>query len=458
MLGLVWGGVPRELGGTRAHPAAVGLTCAITFALLATESAGVTPNNSAYPAFARALGAEPAANLTFRTEMANASFVKAWFDLLDAQTGGQNYWWLDNGMPRCQPDGGPPCNSTLSSLSLEQFNAILFDRIAFFEDAAARGKLGRPTVMGPFGGLGTHRYPFVHSGDVLTEWSALEFEAYYTATASNALISFVAHDVGGHRDTDEFGNDPELITRWVQYGAFSAQLRPHPQIFPAGGGHPKDWTIERRPWMFDHAHFAAMRSTMQLRARLVPYIYSAALAAYLSGVPFLRALYVDWPTELSAYSRQARAQFLFGDALLVAPITSPMNRSINVSLHSVWLPPLPPTSTSRPTPPTTPGGVTGRFPISTKASWVALDTGACYAGGDDFLQLNFTLYERPVFVKGGSIIPMSRLPSRRWEEHYFTGAGATAALWRELPPPLLGAAHIPQVMGPRSMHARVAAP
>ena len=350
----------------------------------------------------------------------HATFRAAWFELLDRQTGGEAYWWLDNGTPRCG-DGAdwftPPCTATLSALPLEAFNSVLFDRVAFFEDARARGKLGRPTVMGPYGGLGSQRYPFVHSGDVITAWSALEFEQYYTATAANALIAFIAHDVGGHRDVDALGNDAELVTRWVQYGAFTAQLRPHPQIFPGGGGTrvSTDWRIERRPWMFDHAHFAAQRAAMQLRARLVPYLYSSALAAVRSGVPHLRATYVDWPTSDAAYAPATRTHFLLGDALLVAPIAAPMNRSINVSLHTVWLPPLPP-----------PAGASSAASSASSASvsaaaaplWVGLESGACYAGGDAPRPLNFTLDELPVFVRGGSIVPMSRLPSRRWEAHY----------------------------------------
>ena len=54
--------------------------------------------------------------------------------------------WLDVGMPRCNSSG---CFTTLSRLPLSAFNSELATRAAFFEDAAARGKLGRPTVMGP---------------------------------------------------------------------------------------------------------------------------------------------------------------------------------------------------------------------------------------------------------------------------------------------------------------------
>ena len=50
---------------------------------------------------------------------------------------------------------------------------------------------------------------FGHSGDILATWETLQFLPYYSATASNVLYSYIAHDVGGHRDYGG-GNDPEL--------------------------------------------------------------------------------------------------------------------------------------------------------------------------------------------------------------------------------------------------------
>ena len=50
---------------------------------------------------------------------------------------------------------------------------------------------------------------FGHSGDILATWETLQFLPYYSATASNVLYSYIAHDVGDHRDYGG-GNDPEL--------------------------------------------------------------------------------------------------------------------------------------------------------------------------------------------------------------------------------------------------------
>jgi hypothetical protein len=80
------------------------------------------------------------------------------------------------------------------------------------------------------------------------------------------------------------GNDPELYTRSMQYAAFSAQLRPHAGKtvgLTAPGDGPPDTRFDRRAWEFPYEFFGPMREAMQLRSRLLPYTYSAALRAWL---------------------------------------------------------------------------------------------------------------------------------------------------------------------------------
>ena len=108
---------------------------------------------------------------------------------------------------------------------------------------------------------------FGHSGDILATWETLQFLPYYSATASNVLYSYIAHDVGGHRDYGG-GNDPELYTRATQYCAFSAQLRPHAAKTP--GQMSGDRRFDRRPWEFGYEFFEPMREAIQLRARMLP--------------------------------------------------------------------------------------------------------------------------------------------------------------------------------------------
>ena len=103
--------------------------------------------------------------------------------------------------------------------------------------------------------------PFGHSGDIVTSWETLQFLPYYSATASNVLYSYIAHDIAGHRDYGH-GNDPELYTRSMQYAAFSAQLRPHAAKtvgLVAHGNGPADSRFDRRAWEFPYEFFEPMR-------------------------------------------------------------------------------------------------------------------------------------------------------------------------------------------------------
>ncbi len=351
------------------------------------EAAGVAPNNSAWPSFARATGANPDRELAQWTPVAinNRTFVEAFFSLLATQTGATNYWWLDNPY-------------TLSNLTNDVFNNIFWDRIVFWRDTASREATTmrvRPTVMGPYSGFGTQRYPFGHSGDVITSWTSLQFQIGYTATAANVGWAYITHDLGGHRDNSlRDGNDPELYTRWLQYGAWNTMMRPHPQKAPNKG---PDTEIERRIWEFGYKYFNPMRAAFRLHARLVPYLYSLALDSHVSGVPFLRHMYIDYPEEGTAVTTKSRRrQFLVGQNILVAPVCEKMDPALNTSLldsggdgdgRGLYLP----------------GAHTNRV-------WVSLASGRCLRGGRVHAGLNYTLWETPVFAAAGSIIPMTREP------------------------------------------------
>eukprot|EP00040_Diaphanoeca_grandis_P044121 m.11356 g.11356 ORF g.11356 m.11356 type:complete len:942 (-) comp8775_c0_seq1:102-2927(-) len=364
------------------------------------QAAGVLPINSQFTEFAKDMG-HPGRSTAFSSQIDSSTYTKAFFKLLKNQVGGTNYWWLDNGYPNV--------GHVLSNVP--GFNDYFFDRHVFFNDSR---QVGRPSIMGPFFGLGTQRYPFVHSGDLVTGWATLKFLPYYTLTAANVLISFIAHDIGGHRmpSQGDMGNDPELYTRWTQYGAWTAQLRPHSQKYALN--FDDVGPIERRIWEYPYEYFDAMRTAMQRRSTLVPYIYSAALDAFQTDIPFLRGLYVDHPQDETVFASQFRNQYLFGNAIAVAPITDPMDRPSNISFQTVYLPSTPEQTNT----------------------WVHLDSGRCVAANQVLANQSFTLQEYPVYVRGGSILPATPQPGC-FKSVVGTAGGKHAC---DLSPPLVGAA------------------
>ena len=212
-----------------------------------------------------------------------------------------------------------------------------------------------------WGGLGNHRYQIGFSGDSFISWKSLDFQPYFNSTASNVLYGFWSHDIGGH-----WGGAiaPELYARWMQFGALSPILRSHST---------KDASINKEPWLLPAEYTEIVRNTIQQRRQMIPYIYTMARKAHDEGLSLCRPLYYDWPESTEAYT--FRNEYMFGDNMLVAPITTPMEGSF--SEIDVWLP---------------------------QGTWYEVSTGTMLKGGQ-VVRRHFMIDEYPLYVKAGSIIP-----------------------------------------------------
>ena len=102
--------------------------------------------------------------------------------------------------------------------------------------------------------------------------------------------------------------EPELYTRWLQFGAFSPILRTHTTKNP---------DAERRIWAYPEPYSDIMRGVYHLRYALLPYIYTEARRTYDTGVAFLHPLYYDWPEAAEAYTN--KNEYVFGADMIVCP-------------------------------------------------------------------------------------------------------------------------------------------
>jgi alpha-glucosidase len=161
--------------------------------------------------------------------------------------------------------------------------------------------------------------------------------------------------------------EPELFTRWVQFGAFSPILRTHTTKNPE---------TERRIWAYPEPYSSILRSTFQLRYAMQPYLYTEARRTYDTGVAFFRPLYYDWPQEPAAY--QSKGEYIFGDQMLVAPVTAPADKVSGLATETVWLP---------------------------KGEWIEWPTGKQLTGPATF-ERSFSIEQTPVYLRAGAIIPM----------------------------------------------------
>jgi len=231
-----------------------------------------------------------------------------------------------------------------------------------FTDQQREGK--RPMLFHRWGGLGNHRYQIGFSGDTISVWESLAFQPWFTATAANVGYAYWSHDIGGHMPG---AVEPDLYTRWVQFGAFSPILRTHT------GNNPD---TERRIWAYPEPYASIMRAAFQMRYALQPYIYTEARRTYDTGVAFMRPLYYDWPADDAAYT--SKGEYLFGDQMIVAPITAPADKATGLATETVWLP-------------------TGE--------WIEWPTGK-HINGPAQVERSFTIAQTPIYVKAGAIVPM----------------------------------------------------
>ncbi|WP_299462275.1 TIM-barrel domain-containing protein, partial [Mucilaginibacter sp.] len=185
---------------------------------------------------------------------------------------------------------------------------------ATYEGLRKQMKNKRPFTITRAGYAGVQRYSSVWTGDNVASWEHLKLGNIQLQRLSVSGISFCGTDIGG------FSGEPdgELFTRWIQMGAFSPFMRAH----SAGD------TKEREPWSFGEPYTAINRKFIELRYRLIPYLYSAFWEHHRYGFPILRPVVMHEQEEISNHFRQD--EFTYGDKILICPVLEPGQKSRSV--------------------------------------------------------------------------------------------------------------------------------
>ena len=313
-------------------------------------ASGVQPWEDAYPQFARNMGIDPATQKYVPFDITDRKFTKNYLDLLHhpLEKQGIDFWWLD-----WQQEG----NTQLAGV-----NPTWWLNYIHFTDQQHEGK--RPLLFHRWGGLGNHRYQIGFSGDTVSVWDSLAYQPWFTATAANVGYAYWSHDIGGHMPG---AVDPELYTRWLQFGAFSPILRTHTT---------KNAEAERRIWAYPEPYSDVMRSTFQLRYALQPYLYTEGRRTFDTGVAFLHPLYYDYPEAPEAYT--SKNEYIFGENMLVAPVVQPADPSTGLATEHLWIP---------------------------EGDWIEWSAGK-HLQGPTSVERSYAIDQLPVFLKAGSITPM----------------------------------------------------
>jgi len=282
--------------------------------------------------------------------------VCAWWwaahrDLVRLGVGG---WWLDGGE-------GPPATATLAGGSGTALHNI-YDRLrhqAFADGEAAARPEQRPFLLCRSGAAGMQRFgASTWSGDINNDFPTLDAQIPLGLNTGLSGVPYWGTDVGGF--FHPVPETPELYARWFQLGAFSPIFRSHGWV----------WR-EHVPWAHGAEVEAICRRYAELRYRLLPYTYTLAWQAHTLGLPLMRPLVLNYPDDPRAWTLDH--QYLWGDDLLVAPVTRE-----GATAWPVYLP---------------------------RGTWFDFWTGERHEGPRG-VTIEAPLDRLPLLVRGGAILPL----------------------------------------------------
>jgi alpha-glucosidase (family GH31 glycosyl hydrolase) len=316
-------------------------------------ASGIPSMEERYGEFAKNYGFDTSRREYIPFNMSDKKWANTYFNVMlkPMEEMGVDFWWLD-------------WQQYLHDKTIKTLSNTWWLNYTFFTNMENQGK--RPMLFHRWGGMGNHRYQVGFSGDTHTSWESLDFQPYFTATAANVGYGYWSHDIGGHISEGK-PTEGELYLRWIQYGVFSPILRTHAS---------KISLIERRPWMFP-AYFEAMRKAIKLRYTLAPYIYKSAVQSYETGISICHPMYYDYPETESAYT--FKGQYMFGNDIMVAPVTTPASQENGLASKKIWLP---------------------------EGEWFEFHSGTLLKG-NQITERFYAKDEIPFFCKAGVIIPMN---------------------------------------------------
>lgn len=212
---------------------------------------------------------------------------------------------------------------------------------------------GDGIIWGRSAWAGSQRYPIHWGGDCENTNMGMLCSLRGGLSLGNCGFSFWSHDVGGFvRKSPE-----ELYNRWTFMGIFTSHMRCH-------GAPPKE------PWAYSADFLNNFRHMLELRYKLMPYIYAQSIYCTNAGLPLVRAMFIENPDDQTCATLDD--QYYFGNDIIVAPLFE------ENCTRNVYLP---------------------------KGKWIELGTNKVYEG-EKWAQVTASVYPGLAFIRNGAAIPM----------------------------------------------------
>jgi alpha-D-xyloside xylohydrolase len=279
---------------------------------------------------------------------------------------GVDSWWMDATEP--ENDGLKGKKTYLGLGDFYRLTYPLFVSQAVYEGQRKTTSDKRVCILTRSAFPGQQKYGIINwSGDIGGNWDTYKRQIVAGLNYTITGFPYWTTDIGGFfRPGNSQYTDVkyhELLTRWFQWGALNPIFRIH------------GYQTETEPWKYGQTVEDNMRKMLNLRYRLLPYIYSEAWQVTKNGSTMMRPLVMDFNGDTAAVNRQF--EYMFGKSILAAPITEP-----NVTEWNVYLP--------------------------ESVAWYDFWTGKRFNGGQA-IKADAPLDKIPLFVRAGSIIPMGSI-------------------------------------------------
>ncbi len=248
----------------------------------------------------------------------------------------------------------------------------------------------RPFILTRASYAGAQRYAAIWTGDNRSEGDHMLLGVRLMTSMGLSGVAFTGMDIGGFTG----GPSSALYAKWIEIGAFTPYFRNHSALN----------TKSSEPWTYGEDVLSISRNYISLRYQLMPYLYASFYEATQNGMPLMRSLAIDHPFDAHVFKTDFQNQYQFGDAFMVAPFEN------GKDYGAVYYP---------------------------KGEWYGLFDDAKKEGGKSEV-LKLSMEELPVFVKGGSIIPVqsiiqstSEKPTDTLAIHIYNGAETGKFLYYE---------------------------
>ncbi|RZM10886.1 MAG: DUF5110 domain-containing protein, partial [Pedobacter sp.] len=287
---------------------------------------------------------------------------------------GVDSWWMDATEP--ENDALVGKQTYFGPGEFYRLTYPLFVSKAVYEGQRTADPSKRVAILTRSAYPGQQRFGTINwSGDIGWNWDTYKRQIVAGLNFNMTGMPYWTTDIGGFfrpgrsQYTDVAYH--EILTRWFQWGVFNPVFRIH------------GYQSETEPWKYGAEVEQNMRKMLNLRYRLMPYIYSAAWQITSKGSTMMRPLVMDFPNDTAAI--HTAYQYMFGKQMLVAPVIAP-----KLTEMSIYLP--------------------------KSKGWFDFWTGQFYQGSQH-IKTVIELDKIPVYIKAGSILPIAKAAQFTDEQH-----------------------------------------